>query len=90
MILSLEESVAQHKKKMFRPIFVGTMIALTFLYISFGVSGYLSFGPRKLIISFFFYFIIIFVFRLFLGLFVPSVQLYILSILCLKRIRELN
>ncbi|RXG57090.1 Amino acid transporter ANT1, partial [Armadillidium vulgare] len=46
MILSLEESIAQQKKKSFRPIFISTMIALTVLYITFGSSGYLSFGPH--------------------------------------------
>lgn len=47
MILSLEESMAEHKREKFRSIFVCTMTGLTLLYIAFGVSGYASFGPRK-------------------------------------------
>lgn len=48
MILSLEESMAEHKRDKFRPIFVLTMAGLTILYISFGVSGYASFGPHTM------------------------------------------
>ncbi|XP_042220093.1 amino acid transporter AVT3B-like isoform X2 [Homarus americanus] len=46
MILSLEESMAEHKRDKFRSIFVCTMSGLTMLYICFGVSGYASFGPH--------------------------------------------
>ncbi|CAL4065965.1 unnamed protein product, partial [Meganyctiphanes norvegica] len=46
MILSLEESVHESKRETFRSIFICTMTALTTLYIAFGISGYLSFGPH--------------------------------------------
>ncbi|KAK3856408.1 hypothetical protein Pcinc_037270 [Petrolisthes cinctipes] len=48
MILSLEESMAEHVRHKFRSIFVLTMASLTLLYICFGVSGYLSFGPHTM------------------------------------------
>ncbi|XP_045603572.2 uncharacterized protein [Procambarus clarkii] len=48
MILSLEESMAEHKRDKFRSIFICTMTGLTMLYISFGVSGYASFGPHTM------------------------------------------
>lgn len=48
MILSLEESMAEHKRDKFRSIFVCTMTGLTMLYICFGVSGYASFGPHTM------------------------------------------
>lgn len=46
MILSLEASVHESKRETFRNIFVCTMTGLTTLYIAFGISGYLSFGPH--------------------------------------------
>ncbi|XP_069939344.1 proton-coupled amino acid transporter 1-like isoform X2 [Cherax quadricarinatus] len=48
MILSLEESMAEHKRDKFRSTFVCTMTGLTMLYICFGVSGYASFGPHTM------------------------------------------
>ncbi|KAG0717320.1 Amino acid transporter AVT3C [Chionoecetes opilio] len=48
MILSLEESMADHRRDKFRPLFVCTMGGLTLLYICFGVSGYASFGPHTM------------------------------------------
>lgn len=48
MILSLEESMAEHMRDKFRSIFVCTMGGLTTLYICFGVSGYASFGPHTM------------------------------------------
>lgn len=48
MILSLEESMAEHMREKFRSIFVCTMGGLTTLYICFGVSGYASFGPHTM------------------------------------------
>ncbi|CAH1776436.1 unnamed protein product [Owenia fusiformis] len=46
MILSLESSVAKEVRHRFRPLFKITLVIVTALYISFGVSGYLSFGPE--------------------------------------------
>jgi len=46
LILSLEESVHKDQRKNFKKIFYMAMSAITFLYIVFGVSGYLSFGPE--------------------------------------------
>jgi proton-coupled amino acid transporter len=45
MILALEESVHPDFRSRFKQIFSGAMVAITMLYIIFGVSGYLSFGP---------------------------------------------
>ncbi|XP_038063106.1 amino acid transporter AVT3B-like [Patiria miniata] len=45
MILALESSVLPTKRHMFRKIFIFALIIVTTLYISFGVCGYLSFGP---------------------------------------------
>lgn len=45
MILALEESVHPDFRSKFKQIFSGAMMAITMLYIVFGVSGYLSFGP---------------------------------------------
>ena len=44
MILSLEDSVHPDHRPRFKKIFSGAMMAITMLYIIFGVSGYLSFG----------------------------------------------
>ncbi len=44
MILSLEESVPESLRPKFKKMFVYTIVAVTSLYISFGVSGYLSYG----------------------------------------------
>ncbi|XP_059483597.1 uncharacterized protein LOC132201441 [Neocloeon triangulifer] len=46
MILSLEQSVAPKVRHRFKHYFISSMFAVTFLYIAFGVSGYLSFGPE--------------------------------------------
>ncbi|XP_076039859.1 uncharacterized protein LOC143024702 [Oratosquilla oratoria] len=46
MILSLEESVAESCRHKFRSLFICTMSGITLLYITFGTSGYLSFGPH--------------------------------------------
>ncbi|CAE1281045.1 SLC36A [Acanthosepion pharaonis] len=45
MILSLEASVVKEKRKHFKKIFIWTMMLVTALYITFGICGYLSFGP---------------------------------------------
>lgn len=45
MILSLEASVVKEKRKYFKKIFIWTMMLVTALYITFGICGYLSFGP---------------------------------------------
>jgi len=45
MILSLESSLAPDIRHTFKFFFKITMTAVTVLYISFGVCGYLSFGP---------------------------------------------
>lgn len=44
MILSIEDSVAASHRNKFRRLFVVTMILVTLLYVSFGVSGFLSYG----------------------------------------------
>lgn len=46
MILSLEESLVEDRRKEFRNIFKYTMLIITTLYILFGVCGYMSFGPE--------------------------------------------
>ncbi|XP_062577527.1 uncharacterized protein LOC134239364 [Saccostrea cucullata] len=46
MILSLEGSLAADIRYKFRRYFIGTMVIVTSLYISFGSAGYLSFGPE--------------------------------------------
>ncbi|CAC5374361.1 SLC36A [Mytilus coruscus] len=46
MILSLESSLAKEVRKQFKTYFIFTMFIVTFLYISFGSAGYLSFGPE--------------------------------------------
>ncbi|XP_065347558.1 uncharacterized protein LOC135944493 isoform X1 [Cloeon dipterum] len=46
MILSLEQSLAPKVRHRFKEYFISSMFAVTFLYIAFGVSGYLSFGPE--------------------------------------------
>jgi len=46
MILSLEESLATEIRDQFRSYFVRTILAITTLYITFGVAGYLSYGPE--------------------------------------------
>jgi len=46
MILSLEQSVPPARRPHFRKYFVCTIACITTLYISFGASGYLSFGPE--------------------------------------------
>lgn len=46
MVLSLEESLASEIRDQFRSYFVKTIIAITTLYITFGVAGYLSYGPE--------------------------------------------
>jgi len=46
MILSLEQSVPAHRRPHFKRYFVCTIGCITTLYISFGASGYLSFGPE--------------------------------------------
>ena len=46
MILSLEQSVPEHLRSSFKKLFVVTITFVTTLYITFGASGYLSFGPK--------------------------------------------
>ncbi|XP_064636490.1 uncharacterized protein LOC135493268 isoform X2 [Lineus longissimus] len=46
MILSLESSMAKEIRHRFKWLFMSTMVIVTLLYISFGVFGYLSFGPE--------------------------------------------
>lgn len=46
MILSLEQSVPAHRRHLFKKYFICTIGCITSLYISFGASGYLSFGPE--------------------------------------------
>jgi len=48
MILSLEQSVPEHLRGSFKYYFVVTITAVTTLYIVFGGSGYLSFGPETM------------------------------------------
>ena len=44
MILSLEHSAKEYLRPSFKRLFVITIVAVTVLYITFGVSGYLSYG----------------------------------------------
>ncbi|KAL5012999.1 hypothetical protein ScPMuIL_011550 [Solemya velum] len=46
MILSLESSVVEDLRSQFKKIFIITMTIVTTLYITFGTSGYLSFGTE--------------------------------------------
>ncbi|XP_037082211.1 amino acid transporter AVT3B-like [Pollicipes pollicipes] len=46
MILSLENSLAEHVRPKFKMIFGRTMAFVTGLYVVFGCSGYISFGPE--------------------------------------------
>ncbi len=46
MILSLEQSTPDRLRPAFNKFFMYTLVAVTLLYISFGTSGYLSFGPE--------------------------------------------
>ena len=46
MILSLEESSGPQLRPRFRRYFVLTIVSVTALYITFGVSGYLSYGKE--------------------------------------------
>lgn len=46
MILSLEQSVPDQLRASFRRLFVTTITCVTALYVTFGASGYLSFGPE--------------------------------------------
>jgi len=46
MILSLEESLASEIRDQFKSYFIKTILAITTLYITFGVAGYLSYGPE--------------------------------------------
>ena len=46
MILSLEQSLAPARRPHFKQYFVSTILCISTLYISFGASGYLSFGPE--------------------------------------------
>jgi proton-coupled amino acid transporter len=46
MILSLEQSVSKDMKQNFRYLFKCAMFVVTLIYITFGVCGYLSFGPE--------------------------------------------
>jgi len=44
MILSLEESISPEERSNFRNYFIRTISGITFLYITFGAAGYLSYG----------------------------------------------
>ncbi|XP_043226186.1 amino acid transporter ANT1-like isoform X1 [Amphibalanus amphitrite] len=46
MILSLENSLAEHVRPKFKMYFGRTMFWVTALYVVFGCSGYISFGPE--------------------------------------------
>ena len=46
MILTLEQAVPEHLKSSFKKLFVWTIFCVTCLYVTFGGSGYLSFGPE--------------------------------------------
>jgi len=48
MILSLEESMASEVRDQFKSYFVKTILGITTLYITFGVAGYLSYGPETM------------------------------------------
>ena len=45
IVLSVEESLCDSVRSKFKRIFVATLSAVTFLYLAFGASGYLSYGP---------------------------------------------
>ena len=47
MILSLENSLAEHVRPKFKVYFGRTMVCVTTLYVVFGCSGYISFGPGE-------------------------------------------
>lgn len=46
MILSLESSIAEDIRHVFKKYFISTMVIVTTMYISFGACGYLSFGKE--------------------------------------------
>ncbi|XP_060064830.1 uncharacterized protein LOC132545171 [Ylistrum balloti] len=46
MILSLESSLAEDVRHLFKKYFISTMVIVTSMYISFGACGYLSFGKE--------------------------------------------
>ena len=46
MILSLEQSVSDEVRPLFRRYFVVTIVCITVGYVLFGTAGYLSFGPE--------------------------------------------
>lgn len=46
MILSLEQSLCPTIRSQFKRYFVWTIVAITLLYVTFGCSGYLSYGPE--------------------------------------------
>ena len=46
MILSLEQSVTDEVRPLFRKYFVVTIVCITVGYVLFGAAGYLSFGPE--------------------------------------------
>lgn len=46
MILSLEQSVTDEVRPLFRKYFVATIVCITAGYVLFGTAGYLSFGPE--------------------------------------------
>ena len=45
MILSLEQSMPDQLRSTFKRLFVQTLVFVTIIYVAFGTSGYLSFGP---------------------------------------------
>lgn len=46
MILTLQQAVPYSLQSKFKQYFVKTIVCITTLYITFGASGYLSFGPE--------------------------------------------
>ncbi|CAL1530913.1 unnamed protein product [Lymnaea stagnalis] len=46
LILPLEASLAKEVRPKFKKFFISTMVGITTLYITFGICGYLSFGPE--------------------------------------------
>ncbi|KAH9514000.1 ADP/ATP carrier protein [Bulinus truncatus] len=46
LVLPLESSLAKEVRPQFSKYFISTLMAVTFLYISFGICGYLSFGSE--------------------------------------------
>lgn len=46
MILTLENSLAEHVRPKFKMYFSRTMVGVTALYVVFGCCGYVSFGPE--------------------------------------------